>query len=107
MLFVVGTMLGEWKGLTLERVGTRGWASIGYLILFGSVITFTAYNWLLEHFSPTLVATHTYVNPVVAVLLGWAYGGEALTVRVGLAAAMVIAAVVLVDRGTNRLRGLA
>lgn len=107
MLFVVGTVFGEWKSFTLEHVGVRGWVSIGYLILFGSVITFTAYNWLLEHFSPTLVATHTYVNPVVAVLLGWAFGGEALTTRVGVAAAMVIAAVVLVDRGTNRLRGLA
>ena len=106
MLFAVGTASGEWKGFTLERVGARGWISIAYLILFGSVITFTAYNWLLEHFSPTMVATHTYVNPVVAVLLGWAYGGEALTLRVGVAAAMVIAAVVLVDRGTNRLRGL-
>jgi drug/metabolite transporter (DMT)-like permease len=105
MLFVAGTVFGEWKSLTLEHVGMRGWVSIGYLILFGSVVTFTAYNWLLEHFSPTLVATHTYVNPVVAVLLGWAYGGEALTTRVGAAAAMVIAAVVLVDRGTNRLRG--
>jgi len=107
MLFLVGTVLGEWRDFTLQRVGTRGWIAIAYLILFGSVITFTAYNWLLEHFSPTLVATHTYVNPVVAVLLGWAYGGEALTARVGVAAAMVIAAVVLVDRGTNRLRGLA
>lgn len=107
MLFVVGTVFGEYQGLTLERVGTRGWVSIAYLILFGSVITFTAYNWLLEHYSPTMVATHTYVNPVVAVLLGWAYGGEALTMRVGVAASMVIAAVVLVDRGTNRLRGLA
>ena len=106
MLFVVGTVFGEWRDVTLERVGTRGWVSIAYLILFGSVITFTAYNWLLEHFSPTLVATHTYVNPVVAVLLGWAYGGEALTLRVGVAAAMVIAAVVLVDRGTNRLHRL-
>jgi len=106
MLFLVGTALGEWRGLTLQRVGARGWISILYLILFGSVITFTAYNWLLEHFSPTLVATHTYVNPVVAVLLGWVYGGEALTMRAGVAAAMVIAAVVLVDRGTNRLRGL-
>jgi drug/metabolite transporter (DMT)-like permease len=107
MLFTVGTVLGEWRGFTLALVGTRGFISIAYLIVFGSVITFTAYNWLLEHFSPTLVATHTYVNPVVAVMLGWAYGGEALTVRVGAAAAMVILAVVLVDRGTNRLRGLA
>jgi drug/metabolite transporter (DMT)-like permease len=74
--------------------------------LFGSVIAFTAYNWLLEHYSPTLVATHTYVNPVVAVLLGWAYGGEALTMKVAMAAALVVVAVVLVDRGTNRLQQL-
>ena len=107
LLFVLGTLLGEWRGLAIARITTREWAAIVYLILFGSVITFTAYNWLLEHFSPTLVATHTYVNPVVAVLLGWAYGGELLTLRVAVAAAMVIAAVVLVDRGTNRLHGLA
>ena len=107
MLFLAGTLMGEWKGFTLARVGTRGWMSIVYLILFGSVIAFTAYNWLLEHYSPTMVATHTYVNPVVAVLLGWAYGGETLTAQVGVAATMVIAAVVLVDRGTNRLHGLA
>jgi drug/metabolite transporter (DMT)-like permease len=62
---------------------------------------------LLEHYSPTLVATHTYVNPIVAVLLGWAFAGEALTVRVGVAAAFVVLAVVLVDRGTSRLRQLA
>jgi drug/metabolite transporter (DMT)-like permease len=52
------------------------------------------------------VATHTYVNPVVAVLLGWAYGGEALTMKVAMAAALVVVAVVLVDRGTNRLQQL-
>jgi len=107
LLFVLGTLLGEWRGLAIARITTREWAAIVYLILFGSVITFTAYNWLLEHFSPTLVATHTYVNPVVAVLLGWAFGGEVLTLRVAVAAAMVIAAVVLVDRGTNRLHRLA
>jgi drug/metabolite transporter (DMT)-like permease len=61
---------------------------------------------LLEHFSPTLVATHTYVNPVIAVLLGWLYGGETITLRVALAAVMVVGAVVLVDRGTNKLHHL-
>jgi len=68
------------------------------------VIAFTAYNWLLEHYSPTLVATHTYVNPIVAVLLGWLLANEAVTVNVALAGAMVIGAVVLVDRGTARLQ---
>lgn len=107
MLLFTATIAGEAWGFSMSQVTTKSWAALGYLILFGSVITFTAYNWLLEHYSPTLVATHTYVNPVVAVVLGWVYGGEALTLRVGLAAALVVLAVVLVDRGTNRLHRFA
>jgi drug/metabolite transporter (DMT)-like permease len=106
MLLFTATIVGEARGFSLSQVTRKSWLALGYLILFGSVIAFTAYNWLLEHYSPTMVATHTYVNPVVAVLLGWAYGGEALTLRVGLAAALVVMAVVLVDRGTNRLQRL-
>jgi drug/metabolite transporter (DMT)-like permease len=104
MLLTVGTLLGEARGFSVSQVSTKSWLGLAYLILFGSVIAFTAYNWLLEHYSPTLVATHTYVNPLVAVLLGWAFAGEALTLRVGLAAAVVVLAVVLVDRGTNQLQ---
>ena len=107
MLLVAGTLRGEARGFSFSQVSKRSWMALLYLILFGSVIAFTAYNWLLEHYSPTLVATHTYVNPVVAVFLGWAYGGEALTPRVALAALIVVLAVVLVDRGTNRLHHLA
>jgi drug/metabolite transporter (DMT)-like permease len=106
MLLAVGTMAGEARGFSLSQVTLRSWLGLAYLILFGSVIAFTAYNWLLEHFSPTFVATHTYVNPIVAVLLGWAFGGEVITVRVALAAVLVVLAVVLVDRGTNRLHQL-
>lgn len=106
MLLLAGTMLGEARGFSLSQVSHRSLLSLAYLIVFGSVIAFSSYNWLLEHYSPTLVSTHTYVNPVVAVILGWALGGEALTPRVGLAATMVVAAVVLVDRGTNRLHHL-
>src|SRR5271166_1368539 len=106
MLLLVGALAGEAKGFSLVQVKPRSWLALTYLILFGSVVAFTAYNWLLEHFSPTLVATHTYVNPVVAVLLGWAYGGEVMSLRVGMAAAMVVCAVVLVDRGTTKLHGL-
>ena len=106
MLLLTATMTGEAKEFHLSQVTLRSWIALGYLILFGSVIAFTAYNWLLEHYSPTLVATHTYVNPVVAVLLGWAFGGEALTMKVALAATLVVVAVVLVDRGTSRLQEL-
>ena len=104
MLLATGTLAGEAKGFAFSQVTPKSWLALGYLIVFGSIIAFTAYNWLLEHFSPTLVATHTYVNPVVAVLLGWLYGGEVVTLKVGIAAALVVGAVVLVDRGTNRLQ---
>src|SRR5204862_284356 len=70
-LLLVGTSVGEYRGFSFASVSLRSWLALGYLILFGSVVAFTAYNWLLEHYSPTLVATHTYVNPIVAVLLCW------------------------------------
>jgi drug/metabolite transporter (DMT)-like permease len=103
MLISTATILGEAKGFSLDQVTTKSWLALGFLILFGSVTAFTAYNWLLERYSPTLVATHTYVNPLVAVLLGWAFAGEVLTARVAIAATLVVIAVVLVDRGTSRL----
>jgi drug/metabolite transporter (DMT)-like permease len=107
MLLLTGTLAGEAKGFSIQQVTPRAWFALGYLIVLGSVVAFTAYNWLLEHYSPTLVATHTYVNPVVAVLLGWIYGGEALTLKVAIAGVLVVSAVVLVDRGTNKLHRLA
>ncbi len=104
LLLLAGTVAGEGRGFHVAAVSHRSWMALGYLILFGSVIAFTAYNWLLEHYSPTLVATHTYVNPIVAVLLGWLLANEAVTLNVAMAGAMVIGAVVLVDRGTARLQ---
>jgi drug/metabolite transporter (DMT)-like permease len=98
-LLLVGTIAQEYRGFSFASVSLRSWLSLGYLIVFGSVVAFTAYNWLMEHYSPTLVATHTYINPIVAVLLGWLLAGEAVTVNVLLSAAMVISAVMLVDRG--------
>jgi len=102
-LLLVGTVLGEYRGFSLASIALRSWISLGYLILFGSVVAFTAYNWLMEHYPPTLVATHTYINPIVAVLLGWLVAGEAVTFNVLLSAAMVVSAVMLVDRGIARL----
>jgi drug/metabolite transporter (DMT)-like permease len=103
-LLLIGTALGEYRGFSFASVSSRSWLALGYLIVFGSVVAFTAYNWLLEHYSPTLVATHTYVNPIVAVLFGWLFAGEAVTFNVLLSAALVIGAVMLVDRGMTRLQ---
>jgi drug/metabolite transporter (DMT)-like permease len=100
LLLTSATILGEWRGFSLGAVTARSWGALAYLIVFGSLVAFSAYNWLLERYSPTLVATHTYVNPIVAVLLGWLLAGEKVTLNVAIAAAMVIGAVVLVDRGT-------
>jgi drug/metabolite transporter (DMT)-like permease len=104
MLLTTGTLVGEWRDFSFAQVTMRSWLSLGYLILFGSVIAFTAYNWLLEQYSPTVVATHTYVNPVVAVLLGWWFAGERVTVSFGVAAVLIVGAVVLVDRGMGKLQ---
>ncbi|HLY40258.1 MAG TPA: EamA family transporter, partial [Terracidiphilus sp.] len=103
MLLTIGTILGEARGFSLSSVTFRSWAALAYMVVFGSLITFTAYVWLLEHYSPTFVATHTYVNPIIAVLIGWLLAGEKLSLTLGIAAAMVIGAVILVQRGTARL----
>jgi drug/metabolite transporter (DMT)-like permease len=102
-LLLVGTVVGEWRDFSIRAVSRNSWLGLGFLIIFGSVVAFTAYNWLLERYPPTLVATHTYINPIVAVILGWLIAGEPLTLNVALAAALVIAAVMLVDRGMRQL----
>jgi len=102
-LLLVGTVAGEYRGFSLAAVSMRSWLSLGYLIVFGSVVAFTAYNWLMEHYPPTLVATHTFINPIVAVLLGWLLASEAVTFNVLVSAAMVVSAVILVERGMARL----
>jgi len=104
LLLTTGTIAGEARGFSFSQVTTRSWLALAYLIVFGSVIAFTAYNWLMEHYSPTFVATHTYINPIVAVFLGWWLAGEKVTINVAIAAALVILAVFLVDRGMAKLQ---
>jgi EamA-like transporter family protein len=72
------------------------------LAVAGSLVAYLAYFWLLNRFPPTLIATHTYVNPLVALILGWAIAGEALTVRFVFGGVIVIAAIALVGRATSR-----
>jgi drug/metabolite transporter (DMT)-like permease len=77
-------------------------AAVAYLVVFGSLVGFTAYVWLLRHAAPAKVATYAYVNPVVAVALGWAFGGEPLGARMVVAAGVIVAGVALITAGRAR-----
>jgi drug/metabolite transporter (DMT)-like permease len=99
MLLAVAGITGEFRGLHWSAVSLKSLTGLGYLIVFGSIVGFTAYTWLLQRYPPALVATHTYANPVVAVLLGWLLAGEALTMRVALASVAILGAIVLIRRG--------
>jgi drug/metabolite transporter (DMT)-like permease len=70
--------------------------------VFGSIVAFTAYTWLLQRVPPAVVATHTYANPVVAVLLGWLLASEPLTARVAIASVAILAAIMLIRQGERR-----
>ena len=96
LLLIVGVLSGELRGFDVHNVSKASAIGLLYLITFGSLIGFTSYIWLLDKVSPARLGTYAYVNPIVAVLLGWAIAGEHLTIRTGIAAAIVICAVALI-----------
>jgi len=100
-LLIVAAVSGETHGLHASNVSGRSIAGLLYLIVFGSIVAFTAYMWLLQRIRPSLVATHTYVNPIVAMILGWLLVSEPLTGRLVVAAVAILAAIVLIQRGTR------
>jgi len=99
MLLAAAGLTGEFRELHWSAISMKSLMGLGYLIVFGSIVAFTAYTWLLQRCPPALVATHTYANPVVAVLLGWLLAGESLTMRVALASVAILGAIVLIRRG--------
>lgn len=102
LLLVAGTVLGEWGRLDLAGVSRASALGLLYLIVIGSWIGFTAYVWLLKHVEVSKVATYAYVNPVVAVLLGWAIAGEPLTPRMLVATGVIVVGVVFITSGRKR-----
>ena len=102
VLLIVAGLSGEFSSLHVATVTARSAWALVYLITFGSVVAFTAYTWLLDHCSPTLVSTHTYVNPIIAVLLGWLWAGEVISTRVLEAGLLTLFAVFLISRGTGQ-----
>jgi drug/metabolite transporter (DMT)-like permease len=102
VLWIVGWLSGEVRSLHLAAVSTRSWVALGYLVFCGSMIGFTAYIYILKHSTATRVATYAFVNPVVALFLGWLLLGESITLRTILAAAVILAAVLLVITAPHR-----
>jgi drug/metabolite transporter (DMT)-like permease len=96
MLAVAAGLLGEFRGFRPLSVPREAWLALLYLIVAGSIVGFTAYVWLIHHESPTKVGTYAYVNPVVAVLVGYFLGGEALGLRTVLGTLFVLISVVVI-----------
>ncbi len=101
-LWVAGIASGEIRSLHLAAISVRSWLALGYLIVFGSMVGFTAYIYILKKSTATRVATYAFVNPVVALFLGWLLIGESITLRTIIAAAVILTAVLLVITAPHR-----
>jgi len=96
LLTLTAALLGEFRGFHAQAVSREAWLALAYLIVAGSIIGFTAYVWLIGHESPTKVGTYAYVNPVVAVLVGYFLGGEAIGPRTIVGTLLVLVSVVVI-----------
>jgi drug/metabolite transporter (DMT)-like permease len=105
LLAMVSAALGEFHGFRVQAVSLKAWLALTYLIVAGSIIAFTAYVWLIHHESPTKVGTYAYVNPVVAVLLGYFLGGEALSLRTIIGTMLVLVSVVVITTAPKKQVG--
>jgi drug/metabolite transporter (DMT)-like permease len=98
-LTIAAGLTRETAGFHVSAVSGRSWLALAYLAVFGSIIAFTAYSWLHTVASPSRVATYAYVNPVVAVLLGWMLAAEPIGVYTVIAMVVILAGVALVNSG--------
>jgi len=96
LLMLTAAVLGEFRGFHVQAVSRGAWLALAYLIVAGSIVGFTAYVWLIHHESPTKVGTYAYVNPVVAVLVGYFLGGEAIGPRTIVGTLLVLVSVVVI-----------
>jgi drug/metabolite transporter (DMT)-like permease len=104
VLAFIGVARGESEAFSLARVSTRSLVAFFYLTIVGSLIGFTAYSWLLKVSTPAKVSTYAYVNPVIAVFLGWAFAGERLTPRMLAAAGIIVLGVAIISNFGLRAR---
>ncbi len=108
LLVVAASATGEWSRLDLAAVSTKSVLAITYLIVFGALVAFSAYAWILRVAHPAAASTYAFVNPLVAVILGWLFAGEEITSTTLAAGGLILAGVVLItlahSRGATRIR---
>jgi drug/metabolite transporter (DMT)-like permease len=101
-LAILALFHGDFSQLDLEAISPRAWWAFAYLVCVGSLIGFSTFVWLMKHSTPARVATYAYVNPIVAVFLGWLVLSEPITLRTMVASAIIIAAVVIITTEKSR-----
>ena len=101
-LLLVALLAGEFRNLHWAQISMRSWMALLYLVIMGSGVGFSAYVYILKHSTAARVSTYAFVNPAVALLLGWLLGGEALTLRTLLASATILTSVLLVITAPHR-----
>ena len=102
-LFILAALTGELSGFHPQDVSRTAWFSLIYLITAGSIVGFTAYVWLLHYESPTRVGTYAYVNPVVAVIVGYVFGGEGLGRRTILGTLLILASIITITTTPKKI----
>ncbi|KAF0227070.1 MAG: hypothetical protein FD133_1234 [Erysipelotrichaceae bacterium] len=101
-LYISASVRNEWLRFDILEVSTQAWWSLGYLILFGSIVAYSAYIWLLKHVDPAWVSTYAFVNPVVAVFLGWLLAKENLSLNALFAAALIVISIIFMTLNIKR-----
>lgn len=105
VLLAVSLITGEMSRFDIAAVSANSVFGVIYLIIFGSLIGFTAYSWLLKNAQPAMVATYAYVNPIVAVFLGWLIAGESFTGQMLVGATVIVGSVVLITSHDKNDKG--
>ncbi len=102
LLLTASLVAGEWTKIKLDQVSFRSMFSWVYLVIFGSLVAFTCYIWLLKMTTPARVSTYAYVNPIVAMFLGWALANEPITIRNVLATVVILTSVIITTYQTQK-----
>ena len=102
-LLLASGVMGEWGSVDLGAASMASVLAVAYLIVFGSLVAFSTYIWLLQNTTPAVASTYAYVNPMVALGLGWALAGEPLSSRTVLSAFIILSGVMIIT--TRRTRG--